>query len=146
MALALALGWHWVALTREMRWHWHGTDGTHARGTGWHWLMTNKPVTTKLERDLEASLWALCTGIEPMNYQMDVLRHIPHMRGSNERIRRMTDDHVLILCVCKTAMRFPRCQYVSYTNQVQCAEECLADEGIFREDVLCSFHRKERAR
>ena len=101
---------------------------------------------TVLESQLEASLWALCEGIEPMHYQMDVLRHIPHMRGSNTRVRRFTPEGhwVLILCVCKTAMRFARCQYVSYTDQVQCAEECMPGEGILREDVLCSFHRKEK--
>jgi hypothetical protein len=92
---------------------------------------------TELETQLVDSLWRLCTGIEPMQYQMDVLRHIPHMRGSSERIRRMSPDgnYVLILCVCKVALRFVRCHHPG------CEEECMPGEATLLSDARCVFHR-----
>ncbi len=105
--------------------------------SGISWDEQHSMDKTELERQLEDSLWALVESIVPATPE-EVEKHLPHFKGSSSRVRKVHEEHVLILCPCKTAMQFYRCKYVSYTHEARCSEEVRVIEAG---SALCRAHR-----
>lgn len=108
--------------------------GQQASGVSWDEQHAHDKST--LERQLEDSLWALASHTERATNEA-VGRHLPHLAGSKDRVRRVYEATVLILCPCKTVLQFYRCKY-SGLKTGHCEEEVRITEGG---SALCSLHR-----
>lgn len=94
-------------------------------------------MSTELERQLEDSLWALVKGMAPAH--TDLIDHLPHLAGGTTRVKRVYERTVLVLCPCKTVLKFNRCFYIGHTGQ--CEEETIAPEATLIEDARCGLHK-----
>jgi hypothetical protein len=106
------------------------------RVAGVSWDEQHAHDKSELEKQLEDSLWALATGIVPAT-TATLNEHLPHLAGSRDRVRRLYEGTVLILCPCRTVLRFYRCKYSGLASG-RCEEEVRVTEGG---SALCSLHR-----
>jgi hypothetical protein len=91
-----------------------------------------------LTQQLEDSLWAIAEATIPAT-PADIAEHVPHFNGSSERIRRVFTSTVLVLCPCKTVLRFGRCKYNEGDPlNERCDEEVPVVEAGH---ALCVLHR-----
>lgn len=104
--------------------------------SGISWDEQHRMDKTQLERDLEDSLWALAEATVPATPK-EIEFHLQHLAGSETRIKRVYSDTVLILCLCKTVLRFGRCVRVPHGGS-RCDEEVPVVEAGH---ALCVLHR-----
>ena len=105
-----------------------------------------KTSVSALEQQLADSLWALADGLTEQATPEVIAKHVPHMEGSTERIRRVYTNSVMLLCPCKTKLVFRRCVAMdSYQTsatrppeRVRCEEEVPVVEAGY---ANCVLHR-----
>jgi hypothetical protein len=112
------------------------------RWDGISWDEQHSHDKTELERQLEASLWAVATLHQMVHTREELDSHVGpgHMEDTWYVKKTNGENEVFLLCKCRVILVFARCYWVDDLTGEQCEEPAFPAEGTLRKDTRCGLH------